>query len=73
MTEQVATRVTYWRKRAGFSQKELAERVGVHPSTVTRWEQGRITPTLAKLEMIADAVGVEFVKLLRQPRLPKAA
>ena len=30
------------RKRLGFSQRELAEQVGLHPNTVARQERGEV-------------------------------
>ena len=32
------------RKKTGLSQAAFARRVGVHPTTVHNWEQGRRTP-----------------------------
>ena len=39
------------RRRLGFSQRELAERLGLHPNTVARQERGEIpiTAPVAKL------------------------
>ena len=39
------------RKRLGFSQRELAERLGLHPNTVARHERGEvaISAPVAKL------------------------
>jgi transcriptional regulator with XRE-family HTH domain len=39
------------RKRLGLTQRELAARVGVTPTTVARWERGevRITEPMSRL------------------------
>lgn len=48
-----------FRRRSGLSQRALAERAGVSASTVARIERGRLEPTLAMLQRLADAAGVE--------------
>lgn len=35
----IGTRIRQLRKRASLTQPELAERVGVHETTIRRWEQ----------------------------------
>ena len=35
----IGTRIRQLRKRANLTQPELAERVGVHETTIRRWEQ----------------------------------
>lgn len=34
-----------WRKRKGWSQVQLAEALGVHPMTISKWERGVVEPT----------------------------
>jgi DNA-binding transcriptional regulator YiaG len=45
------TDVQRLRRRLGLTQVELAERLGVHPLTVSRWERGqvRVTEPMARL------------------------
>ena len=45
--------------RTGLSQRELAERVGVAPSTVARIESGRVDPGAESLHRILASVGLE--------------
>ena len=33
-----------WRERMGWSQPVLADRLGVHPMTVSKWERGESEP-----------------------------
>lgn len=35
----IGTRIKHLRKQAGLTQPELAEKVGVHETTIRRWEQ----------------------------------
>jgi transcriptional regulator with XRE-family HTH domain len=47
------------RKRKGWTQADLAERMGVEQPTIQRWEKGRREPDLAQLISLAAALGVE--------------
>ena len=57
----VQSRVARVRKEKGISQRELARRLGVTPSTVSRWERKDANLTLATLRRLAPALdcGVE--------------
>jgi transcriptional regulator with XRE-family HTH domain len=46
------------RARKGWSQAELAERSGVHVTTVSHYETGDISPSYRNLKKIADALEV---------------
>jgi transcriptional regulator with XRE-family HTH domain len=46
------------RKAVGFSQEQLAERLGVERSTVIRWESGETEPQPWLRPKIAGATGV---------------
>lgn len=45
------------RRRAGLSQRELAERAGVPQSAVARLESGRVVPRVDTLERLLRACG----------------
>ena len=47
-------RISALRRQKNWSQKELAERMGVHPSTIGMYEQGRREPDCAGLVRLAD-------------------
>jgi transcriptional regulator with XRE-family HTH domain len=63
--KRLGRRVADQRKRARLTQEELAERVGVTTETVSRLERGAVVPSLARLEAVASALGVELVDLFR--------
>ena len=48
------------RNKAGLSQMELAERLGVSRQAVSRWESGDTTPTMDKLKTLAKIYGVSL-------------
>lgn len=52
------------RKEQGWTQEQLAERVGVSRRTVSRWETGSNLPDLSLLPELADLYGVELRELL---------
>ena len=51
------------RKAAGYSQEELAERLGVERSTVVRWEAGDTEPQPGLRPKIARALRVSLAQL----------
>ena len=59
--------IRYHRERLGWSQTELADRIGgnMSQSDVSKLELGRITlPHRPRMEAIADAIGVPLGELL---------
>lgn len=57
------------RKKAGLTQKELAEKLGVDQSAVSFWETGRSAPRGAKLFRLADILNCTIDELFgREPR-----
>lgn len=52
------------RKRAGLTQKELGEKLGVTGSLIGIYETGRRKPKADTLQRMADALGVSYVDLL---------
>ena len=56
----LALLVQFLRSLRGWTQAELAEAVGLDPSTICRYEQGDSKPRRKNLERIAAAVGVSM-------------
>ncbi len=52
-------RLTYLRQDLGMSQAELARRAGLHHSTVSIVESGRLRPYPSQLEKISEALCYE--------------
>ena len=53
------------RTEKGYTQEELAERVGVKKSAVAKWENGRVSEIKrSNLKKLADALGLKPTSLL---------
>lgn len=65
-------RVKQLRKEAGWSQGDLGGRIGTDSQRVSRYENGRITPSVDALVRIAEALDVSIDYLLVEdaPRRP---
>ena len=53
-----------FRKRAGYSQREVADELHVTPSAVSSWEAGRYSPDQQNLSALADLFGVTVDALI---------
>jgi transcriptional regulator with XRE-family HTH domain len=51
------TALRYARRRAGFTQRELAGRAGVPQPAIARIERGTVSPRVATLERLLAATG----------------
>lgn len=55
------------RKRAGFTQKELAEKSNVATVSIQQYERGVRQPRIEQLQAIAGALGVSLSQLVDVP------
>ena len=62
---QVALAIRTLRQRAGLSQRQLALRMSVPRTYVSKIENDKATPTLSSLERLAKALGVGVPDLLK--------
>ncbi len=62
MNYGTGTLIARWRERLGWSQKDLAERLGLKPQAISQWELGKTSPTAARLEEVARAFGVTMAE-----------
>lgn len=53
------------RKRAGMSQRDLAEKIGVKPSAVCQWEKGDTFPSYPNLLSLSIALGATVDEMLK--------
>lgn len=68
-------RIMSLRKAAGLTQEQLAEKLGVSPQAVSKWENDVSCPDISALPLIASIFGVSSDELLgiKQPDTPPAA
>lgn len=64
MTLEIAQRLTALRRARGFSQEELAQRLGVSRQAVSKWERAEASPDTDNLIALAQLYGVTLDQLL---------
>lgn len=70
----LAVEVAHYRAEKGLSQRQLAERLGVHQPDVARMESGEHTPTLERLIKVAEGLDLELMIDIRpQGRVARLA
>lgn len=62
--EQFGILLTTLRKKNGISQKEMAERLSLSTSAVSKWEHGKNLPDMTMLGSIAETLQVSCDELL---------
>lgn len=65
-----ARRLKVLRARRGITQRWLGREAGLTSSTMSFLEAGRVCPTAASLERLADVLGVTMDELWRGIRRP---
>ena len=54
----LADKIMELRKRAGWSQEQLAERLGVSRQSVSKWESAQSIPDMSKILQLSGLFGV---------------
>ena len=60
----IAYQFTLARQRANFTQKQLAEKTGIHQAEISKIERGIGNPSIQTLQRLADGLGIELVVTL---------
>lgn len=60
----IAENIKRYRRAAGLSQEELADRIGKTRSSVSYYESGRIMPPVSVIENIAHVLGVSKMDII---------
>lgn len=64
LKRQIGRNIATFRKRMGWTQVELAEKLNYSDKAVSKWERGESVPDVLTLADLADAVGVTVNDLL---------
>lgn len=62
--QYIGSFIKFMRQRAGLTQQELAERIGVGSKTISKWEQGRGIPDISLLYSLSLELDVDIESLL---------
>ena len=62
--EKVSKAIAFLRKRAGYTQKDLAERLGVSDKAVSKWERGLGLPDISYLRKLSVLLDTDTDSLL---------
>ncbi len=64
INRKLAKNLTYYRKTAGFTQAELAEKINYSDKSISKWESGNGVPDIYTLIQLAELYGVTLDTLL---------
>ena len=67
-TQQFGKFIAEQRKAKGYTQKELAEKLGVTDKAISRWENGHGYPDIVLLEPLAKELEITVVELMHSKR-----
>ena len=62
----LSEKIIMLRKKYGWSQEELAERLDISRQSVSKWEQGVSDPSTSNLFALAKLFGVSVEELLKE-------
>lgn len=65
----IADNIKYYRSYQELTQKELADRAKVHYITISRYESGKMQPSLDHLKQISAALNVKLTNLVTDRRI----
>ena len=64
MLDTLNERITYYRKKCGLTQEELAEKCSVTPQAVSKWENALTSPDISLLPRLSEIFGITCDELL---------
>ena len=59
-TELIVENLIKLRKKFGFSQVELSQKINYSDKAISRWEKGEVVPSIDVLEQLAEIYGVKI-------------
>ena len=67
LKNQIGVNISTYRKRIGWTQAELAERLNYSDKAVSKWERGESVPDVLILANIAEQMGITVNDLMADP------
>ncbi len=67
-TLTIGEKILIFRRRNGYSRKQLADALGVTVSTISNYENGVTLPSKNKLSLLSDLLNVKIDMLLFDPK-----
>ncbi len=64
---EIGANIAFYRKQAGLTQAQVAKNLEIEPSTVSRIENGLISPTITKLYQFSELFNCPMSDLLSFP------
>ena len=64
--ETFAKNLSYYIDKSGKTKKDIAEIVGVAPSTLNEWTKGKKYPRIDKIELLANYFGIMKSDLIEE-------
>ena len=64
MKEFIGEHIAYYRKKAGMTQEQLSEKMGVTAQAVSKWENGLTCPDLNSVARLSEILGVSVEQLI---------
>lgn len=64
MENTLGKRISSLRREKGMKQEELAEKMGVSPQAVSKWENDQTCPDISALPQLAKLLGISVDELL---------
>lgn len=73
LRDEIAKNLLYYRKRAGFTQKDLADKLGVRNTAVSNWESGNNSIDIETLFRACKIFGVSLTEMYGKYGEPSAS
>ena len=67
LRRQIGTNIAAYRKRGGWTQAELAEKLNYSDKAVSKWERGESVPDVLTLASLAECLNITVNDLLKDP------
>lgn len=60
----IGNNIAKYRKKKGYTQKQLGELLDINYKTISKWENGNVGPDITILPNLADVLGVSIEEIL---------